>query len=85
MQGRPEPNCAALCGVGTKELCINRISGLLTHDPSWKATCSNFELPDFLLAVSHEGSAVVAEFLIPGILPWWADVEDEQPVAEQLE
>lgn len=84
MQERPEPNCAALCGLGTEELCINRISGLSTHDCSWKATYGNFELPDFLLAASHGGSAVVPKFLIPGVLPWWADVEGEQLVAERL-
>lgn len=28
--------------------------------------------------VSCEGSAMVAKFLVPGTLPWWADVEGQK-------
>lgn len=54
MQGRSDP-----CGVGTKELCTDEVPGLLSHNSSWKATCDDFELADFHLAASQEGSAAV--------------------------
>lgn len=54
MQGRSDP-----CGVGTKELCPDEVPGLLSHNSSWKATCDDFELADFHLAASQEGSAAV--------------------------
>lgn len=75
---RPHGSCQVsmlgrsdLCGMGTKELCIDEVPGLLSHDSSWKATYGNFEFADFHLAANHEGSAAVDEFL----LPEWADAE----------
>lgn len=64
--------------VHTEELRVNGDPGLSSHDSSWKATCGNFELPGFPLAASGEGSAVVTEFLVPGTLPQWADMERQK-------
>lgn len=69
MQGRSDP-----CDMGTKELCTHEVPGPLSHNSSWKATYNNFELADFHLAASQEGSAAVDEFLVPATLPQQADV-----------